>query len=157
MRIRRFLSGEEQALRSVFHSAVHTLATRDYSADQLEAWAPKQYDEVQWVERMRAIQPYVAEIDGSVVGYADLQPDGYIDHFYVNGLHAGRGVGTALMQHILLTASEHSIIELWSNVSLTAEPFFSKWDFFVETRRTVLVRGVSLANARMRKKLYPES
>ena len=43
--------------------------------------------------------------------------------------------------------------ELRADVSLTAEPFFSQSGFVVEVRQQVTVRGVVLANARMRKRL----
>ena len=43
-------------------------------------------------------KPFVAEIEGQIVGYADLQEDGYIDHFFVSGSMARRGVGSALMR-----------------------------------------------------------
>ena len=38
---------------------------------------------------MQALRPLVAEEDGRVVGYADLQASGYIDHFFVSGKHHG--------------------------------------------------------------------
>lgn len=42
---------------------------------------------------------------------------------------------------------------LWADVSLCAEPFFSRNGFVVEARQQVEVRGVVLANARMAKRL----
>jgi hypothetical protein len=40
MIIRPFRQGEEAALRQVFFSAVHEIASRDYTSEQIEAWAP---------------------------------------------------------------------------------------------------------------------
>src|SRR5687768_3706075 len=99
-------------------SAVHELARGDYSRAQLEAWAPEQYDVDQWAARMRSLRPFVAELDGRVVGYADVQSTGYIDHFFVAGSCSRRGVGTALMQHIHRSARTRQIVELWADVSL---------------------------------------
>jgi putative acetyltransferase len=42
---------------------------------------------------------------------------------------------------------------LRSDVSLTADPFFTRHGFTVETRNQVAVRGQLLANATMRKLL----
>jgi hypothetical protein len=39
---------------------------------------------------MQGIRPFVAEDEGHIVGYADIQPSGYIDHFFVAGGHARR-------------------------------------------------------------------
>lgn len=44
--------------------------------------------------------PFVAEIDGEVVSYADVQPDGYIDQFFVSGIHGRQGIGRRLMERI---------------------------------------------------------
>lgn len=153
MLIRDFRIGDEPVLASVMFSSVHELARKDYSPAQVEAWAPEQYDEDQWAARMRAIHPFVAEVDGCVVGYADLQVTGYIDHFFVAGTRSRRGVGTALMQHIHLAAQKRHIVELWSDVSLTAESFFARHGFIVEARQSVSLRGVTMPNSRMRKQL----
>jgi putative acetyltransferase len=95
MQLRPFRPGDEALSRAVFYASVHGLACRDYSAEQLTAWAPLDYDAVQSGERLRANQPFIAELDGSVAGYADLQADGYIDHFFVAPAFARRGVALA--------------------------------------------------------------
>lgn len=155
MRIRPYLPGEEARLRAIFHSAVHGLARRDYSAEQLHAWAPPEYDAALWAQRMRANQTLVAEVDGEPAAFTDLQPSGYIDMFFVAASHARRGVGGALLRHVIQLATERRILALHSDVSLTAEPFFARHGFKVETRNRVEVRGAVLANATMRKLLFP--
>ena len=153
MFIRDFRLGEEAELRAVFFSSVHELTLQEYSLEQIEAWAPWTYNTNQWVEKIHAIQPFVAEINGRIAGYADLQPSGYIDHFYVAAPFAGRGVGSALMDHIHQIARKRQIAELWANVSLTAEPFFANHGFIAEARNSIVIRGVTLSNTRMRKRL----
>ncbi|MDM4769302.1 GNAT family N-acetyltransferase [Solimonas sp. SE-A11] len=151
MLIRAYRPGEEAALREVFRSSVHQRARRNYSAEQLDAWAPLEYDQDWWNNRIRGNRPFVAEIDGRIAGYADLQDSGYIDQFFVAGGHTGHGVGSALMRHLLAEATRRRIGGLFADVSLTAESFFARHGFTVETRRQVVVRGVTLANARMRR------
>lgn len=150
MLIRAYRPGEEGALREVFHSSVHQRAKRNYSAEQLDAWAPREYDHDWWSNRIRGNRPFVAEVEGRIAGYADLQDSGYIDQFFVAGGHTGQGVGSALMRHLLAEAARRRIGVLFANVSLTAEPFFARHGFVVEARRQVMVRGITLANARMR-------
>lgn len=153
LRIRNFRDGDEAALRAVFYASVHGLACKHYSPEQLNAWAPLAYDAAQWGERMRANQPFIAEIDGGMAGYADLQASGYIDHFFVAAAYAGRGAATALMAHIHQATASGGITRLFANVSLTAEPFFTKHGFVLEARQQVTRRGVVLDNARMHKHL----
>ncbi|CAN7580680.1 GNAT family N-acetyltransferase [Pseudoduganella sp. LjRoot289] len=151
MQIRPYQPGEEARLRAIFHSSVHGLASRDYTAEQLIAWAPEQYDEDLWEQRMRANQSWVAEVDGELAAFSDLQPSGYIDMFFVAAPYAGRGIGGALLRHIFGLAAQRRIAVLRSDVSLTAEPLFTRHGFTVETRNQVAVRGELLANATMRK------
>ncbi|MGZ2499252.1 putative acetyltransferase [Ralstonia sp. 151470066-2] len=153
MLIRPFRLGDEPALHAVFHSAVHEIAAGRYSPEQLEAWAPTHYDAGQWAERIRRIQPFVAEIDGQPVGYADLQANGYIDHFFVAAAHARQGVGQSLMNHILKLAAQRRMTRVQAHVSLSAEPFFARNGFAVVARQTVTRRGVLLDNALMERML----
>lgn len=147
--IRPYHAGEEAALRNIFFDSVHELASADYSEEQLWAWAPQDYDEEQWRQRIAGVKPFVADSDGVPAGFADLQPDGYIDLFFVSPRFARQGVGRALMSHLFTTARQRNIRDLRSNVSLTAEPFFAKHGFLVKTRNTVQVRGQVLHNATM--------
>lgn len=155
MLIRNFRPGDAPLLRTVFHAAVHQLAARDYTAEQREAWAPLAHDAAQWAARLQARQPFVAELDGEIAGFADLQESGYIDLFFVAPGFAGRGVAKALMAHLHASAADRGIAALSADVSLTAEPFFIKSGFTVGQRQQVERAGVVLANARMSKALRP--
>ena len=152
--IRPFCVGDEAALRKVFHASVHGLAHPFYTPAQLQAWAPADYDSKAWSERMRANRPWVAETaDGAIAGFADLQPDGTIDMFFVAPAFARQGVASALMAHIHAQAAQQGLSQLWADVSLAAEPFFAARGFAVEERQAVERAGVVLHNARMGKAL----
>lgn len=151
MKIRRFQLGDETALFQVYFSAIHHVAAADYTSEQVQAWAPADMDMVLWANRMRAIRPFIAELDGEAVGYADVQHDGYIDHFFVSGTHGRRGIGRSLMERIHEEAKLLGLTELTSDVSKTAEPFFAIHGFHVVERRFPIRRGVTLQNALMRK------
>jgi len=127
MLIRDFEQGEEAMLRRVFMSSVHELASGFYTKEQLNAWAPRAYDERQWAEKISALRPFVAIIDGCIAGYSDLQESGFIGHFFVSGEFSRRGVGSALMEHIQKTASQRKISELSANVSRAAESLFVRF------------------------------
>lgn len=153
LRIRAFQDGDEAALRAVFLSSVHGLARGHYTPAQLEAWASRDADPAAWQQRLRQMRPFVAERQGVVVGYADVQADGYIDQFFVAAAAAGSGVGSALMGRILQRAAEAGMSCLVANVSLAAQGFFARHGFVVEAPQTVTVRGVALCNVRMARAL----
>jgi putative acetyltransferase len=100
------------------------VAGHDYTAEQIEAWAPRDLDAALWENKMREINPFVAELNGELVGYADVQTNGYIDHVFVSGKHPRRGVGLLLMTRILEQAISRGVSLLTSHVSRTAQPFF---------------------------------
>ncbi|MHA6847520.1 GNAT family N-acetyltransferase [Ralstonia syzygii] len=92
-------------------------------------------------------------MDGRPVGYADLQPSGYIDQFFVCGAHARQGVGQALMHHLFGQAEARDIRALSVLVSRNVEPFFLRNGFTVAARQQVAVHGVILPNAWMTRTL----
>jgi len=151
MRIRRFEPGEEPALFDVYHSAIHLIASRDYTEEQVNAWAPAVLDEELWVRRIRGINPFVAELNGVLVGYADVQASGYIDHFFVSGRHARQGIGRALVGVLESEAKRIGVTKLTSDVSKTAQPFFARFGFQIVEQRMPVVQGIEVPNARMRK------
>lgn len=157
MLIRDFIPGEETDLRRVFMSSVHELARGFYTPEQLDAWAPAVHDKQGWANRIAALRPFVAIIEDRVAGYADLQDDGYIDHFFVSGDFPARGVGSALMQHVHGVALERGLRKLSAQVSLSAEGFFARHGFLVDERQTVVVAGVPMENSRMSKGLMADN
>lgn len=153
MHLREFRLGDELQLRDVFHSAVHELAIRDYTQEQVDAWSPEDYDPAIWLERMQTFRPFVVEDAGKPIAYADLQPSGMIEHFFVSGPYARRGVGTLLMTRIHERAAELGLAQLESHVSLTAQPFFRKFGFEIVRQQMPVRRGIALSNAVMLKRL----
>jgi putative acetyltransferase len=155
MHIREFRIGDEMSLHAVYYSAIHQLASKDYTSEQINAWAPAIFDRDLWVQRMQDICPFVVENEQKIVAYADIQFNGYIDHFFVAGASARQGIGTMLMNHIHIVAKTQEIAMLTADVSLTAQPFFQKFSFAIVERKLPVIRGVALSNALMRKLLAP--
>lgn len=156
MHIRPYAAGEEAALRAIFRSSVHGLASRHYTPVQIEAWSPVvESAELrgQWAHRIASNQPWVVEVNGQLAAFADVQPSGYIDHFFVAAEFAGQGIGKALMMHLHEVARSFGAVTLSAHVSLTAQPFFRRFGFEVEKEQRPLIRGVELDNAVMRKAL----
>ncbi len=153
VQICRYRPGEEPALFEVYFSAIHLVAGVDYTREQVNAWAPRDVDSVLWRSRIEGINPFVAEQDGKVLGYADVQVNGYIDHFFVSGTSTRQGIGSLLMKRLFEEAALLKVAELTSDVSRTAQPFFSRFGFEVVEQRFPERRGVVIPNALMRCKL----
>lgn len=150
MKVRKYNKGEEKQLFEIFSTSVQQNAKGYYNEQQLNAWAPEEIDEEQWMKRMSGIKPYVVVENDLILGYADLQKDGYIDHFFIRGGYSGKGIGKFLMNYIIEIAMHKGIKELTADVSLAAQGFFSRFGFEVVERKSVVIRGVELENARMK-------
>nr|WP_252735270.1 GNAT family N-acetyltransferase [Vibrio splendidus] len=135
----------------IFFHTVRNVNVRDYSQQQVEAWAPSSFDFALWQKRMNGLQPFVAELDGCVVGYTDLQPSGLIDHFFCHHEYQGKGVGKALMEHVFTVGRVRGVSRYFSEVSITAKPFYEHIGFKVVNEQEVEMRGVKLTNYVMEK------
>lgn len=153
LEIRRFESGDEETLRTLFYYTVRKICINDYTDAQVSAWAPNTYVAEDWNKKIALLNPFVVLLDGQVVGYADLQPDGYVDHFFCHWQHQGKGVGTALMQQLIAEGARNFNHRLYANVSLTAKPFFERHGFIVAKQQSVDIRGQTLTNFLMEKDL----
>lgn len=153
MIVRDLNPGEAPALWNIFWGAIHHTNIQDYTAEQVEAWAPTNLDEAIWRKRVAELQPFVAELNGQLVGYSDVQDSGLIDHFFVSHQSRGKGVARALMKEIEQRATQRGITELHSHVSITARPFFEKCDFEAVDAMDNEIRGVVLRHFLMRRRL----
>ena len=61
LQIRDFRPTDALEIMRLFHDTVHNVNSRDYTPEQVEAWAPALMDEPRWQERLRANFTYVAE------------------------------------------------------------------------------------------------
>ena len=152
-KIRVYQRGDEAALWQIYYQSIHETASADYTPEQVNVWAPSGCDLPQWAARIQRLAPFVALRGEEIVGYADVQPSGYIDHFFVSPSFGRQGVGTLLMRRIHEAALLQGIDHLFSNVSITARRFFEQWNFAVERAQTVHIQGVALNNYRMSKAL----
>jgi putative acetyltransferase len=153
MYIRRYRHVDLPVIVELFHQTVHAVNARDYSVDQLDAWAPQQADFGAWDVRLSSSFTYVAEHEGTLVGFANLTREGIIDMLYVHKDHQRKRIATALVNTIQEHARALSLEVLYTEASVTAEPFFSSIGFLATTEQQKLHRGFLFANTVMTKNL----
>ena len=66
---------------NLFYDTVHQINIRDYSKEQVDAWAPKDMDYQRWKDALFRKITYVADDNGKIVGFGELEDDGHIDRF----------------------------------------------------------------------------
>ena len=151
--IRDYRDADGAELTAIFQRAVREIARKDYSPIQVMAWAPDAPDTVDFATRRSAKPTFVAEYDGKLAGFTDLDDDGHIDMFYVNPDFQRRGVASAMLRFLAERAQNEKRKRLHSEVSITARPVFERHGFKVLTYQTVQTNGQALGNYRMEKLL----
>ena len=151
--IRPYTAADLDLLIVLFNGAVRGVASRDYTPAQIAAWAPDTPDRAAWAARLGGRPTLVAEMDGVIAGFSDLEPDGHIDMLFVDADQQGRGVAGALLDRIEAMAREQGLHRLFSEASITARPVFEHRGFHVEAAQDVALRGQTFRNYRMAKAL----
>ena len=149
--IRRYQAEDVKEIASLYYNTIHKINAQDYTKEQLNAWAPYQDNYAAWQEKYSHFKPFVATIDGRLVGFAELESKGYIDCFYVHHQFQGLGVGTALMGEIVKEARKKLLPQIYAEVSITGKPFFTSKGFQIIKEQIVQIRGVALQNFLMEK------
>ncbi|MCG3682614.1 GNAT family N-acetyltransferase [Aliarcobacter butzleri] len=132
----------------LFISTVHNINKKDYSKEQLNAWANPQYDLNSWEKRFEKSKPYLCMIEDKIVGFCEYY-DGYIDCFYVHFKYQNCGIGKLLLNHILKLAKNKNIDKIEADVSITAKPFFEKFGFKQIKENVVKRENIELVNFSM--------
>ncbi|MGB7979754.1 MAG: GNAT family N-acetyltransferase [Candidatus Nanopelagicales bacterium] len=153
MLLRPYRDADAAGTLKVFRRAIRTLAGHDYAPEQVDAWASPEIDPAVWAQKRRTRRTQVADTDGRVVGFTDIDDDGYIDMLFVDPDVARQGVGSALLEWARITAEGLGARELTTNASRTARPAFEAHGFTVVAEQCVVLRGVAMPNLRMRRPL----
>lgn len=135
---------------TLFYETVHSVNAGDYSESQLEAWAPKDNDYSHLKTALEKNWTLVAIEDGVIIGFADIEDTGYLDHLFVHKDYQGKGVATALCNEI---EAKGNFNEIETYASITALPFFEKRGYKVVREQIVEIRGEKLKNHVIRKRM----
>lgn len=149
MLLRRYRSSDCNAIISLFRETVHTINRKDYSREQCDAWAPAEMDIRQWDDLLSSHLTLVAVEGDQIVGFADMDDTGYLDHLYVHADHQRHGIATALCD-ALEAAIPCKIYT--THASITARPFFEARGYAVVQEQQVKRHGVLLTNYIMQKR-----
>ncbi len=154
--IRLFEAQDAEQIAQLFHETVREINVHDYSSKQVRAWAPDDIYFRNWVEVCSSRFTYVADDEGAIAGFGELEPNGHIDCFYCHKNYQGCGVGRQLYQAIEVKAIELSLHRLFTEASITAKPFFQRMGFSIVREQEVTRRGETFINYAM-EKLFPTS
>ena len=150
MIIREYKRSDAAAITRLFYETVRSVNLQDYSEQQVEAWAPAVPDWEIWHSRMTRRCTLVAEEDGEIIAFAELERDGHLDMLYCRNDVVGCGVGRSLYGAVELKAVGLGLESIFADVSITARPFFEHRGFSVVGKQTVIRRESSCRTSKWR-------
>jgi putative acetyltransferase len=151
--IRNYQTTDAASVVDIFRASVRSVPAQDYNQSQVQAWAPDVIDEDRFGQRCESKSTWVAVMEDRIAGFSDLESDGHVDMLYVHPDFQRRGIARALLQHIEESARALDLRRLYTEASITARPAFEAVGFRVILPQTVTVRGESMTNYRMEKRL----
>ncbi|WP_293704193.1 GNAT family N-acetyltransferase [uncultured Parasutterella sp.] len=121
--IRKYQASDCAELAELFYTTVHTANAKDYSKEQLDAWAPLTRNLKEWNRSFEKHISFVAVENKQIVGQR-------------------MGIGTAICNKLEGAVQGN----VFTHASITAKPFFEKRGYKVIKGQTVKRRGVLLTN-----------
>lgn len=152
MFIRKYESTDCKEIAELFFNTVHSVNVKDYTKEQLDAWASGQVDLEKWDQSFQehfsivAVENDIVEND-IIVGFGDIDKTGYLDRLYVHKNYQGKGIATAICDQLESKVKENII----THASITAKPFFEKRGYKVVKEQQVERNGIFLKNYIMEK------
>lgn len=149
--VRPYEPTDLDAVIGIFLRAIREVASADYDPAQIDAWA--RADREVWRERRLSRPTWVATVEEQPAGFTDLEPDGHVDMMYVHPDHQRLGVAKRLVERAEAEARRQGIALIYSEVSITARPFFERQGFRVVEEERVFRNGQWFLRYRMEKTL----
>lgn len=156
MELVKFNDSDIEKIVSLFYDTVHSVNAKDYSQTELDAWAPRDAKESKvksWKESLDKNITYVAKINDEVVGFSNLTYSGHLDLLYVHKDYQGQGIATALVNQLESEARKLNLLEVDTEASITAKPFFEQRGYKIVCSQIVERNGVKLTNYKMIKEI----
>lgn len=143
-------------LLKLFYDTVRNVNRKDYNDEQLSVWAPDNYIEEKyalWQKSLSENFTIVAEINGEIVGFGDIEKTGYLNRLFIHKDYQNMGIASAIVKELEKYAEKTCICTIITEASITAKPFFERLGYTLVKKQQVERIGISLTNYVMEKNI----
>ena len=145
MKIREYADADFEAVARIFYDTIHAVNAKDYSREQLFAWANNVDSLKRRREDLLSQFTLIAETEGETVGFGSMDKSGCLDLLYVHKDFQRQGIATALCDEL-----EKGFTVIKTYASVTAKPFFEKRGYKTIKEQEVERLGIKLKNFELR-------
>lgn len=147
--LRQYTSADCGGMAKLFYDTVHWVNAKDYTKEQLDAWADGHVDLDAWNRSFLAHHTVVAVEGDTIVGFGDMDSTGYLDRLYVHRDYQRKGIATCICDELEKNVDAGCICV---HASITAKGFFERRGYVTVKEQQVERNGVLLTNFKMEKK-----
>lgn len=149
MEIRKYRSSDLKEICALFYETIKTINRHDYNSDQIKAWSSRSDFLLTQDDFFNSLYTLVAVAGEKIIGYGNIDKNGYLDHLYVHKDYQGKQIATKLCDELEQYCKEGKSITV--HASISAKPFFEKRGYKVIKEQSVKVNNVFLTNYLMEK------
>lgn len=148
MTIREYSAEDCLEITQLFYNTVHSINARDYTVEQLNAWADGSPDLKNWNDSLLRHYSLVAVKNSRIVGFGDIDlQNGYLDRLFTHESFQRQGIASSLCDALESAVSGR----ITTNASITAKSFFEKRGYVIVQEQQVIRKQVILTNYCMEK------
>jgi len=154
LRLRKIIPEQDcDALRSIFCDAVMQTAAAHYSLRERQAWAEWSAHPILARRLLSEGITLVAEAEGRIAGFAQLNPMNYVRMLYVAPQFSRQGAATRMLRALELIAARRGLAHLETHASRTSRTVFGRAGFTLNGPAPTERDGVVLERFSMSKSL----
>lgn len=151
--IQKYQPTDLNEIYKLFYDTVHTINIRDYTQEQVNAWAPEIMDYNRWAHNFANHIAYTVKTNGTIVGFGDATEEGSIEHIYTHKDYQGKGIASAILKRLEEELQKRGNTQFTTQASITAKPFFEKKGYVVVNKQELFHHsGIIFTNYVMQKK-----
>ena len=129
MTIRKAIENDVPQITQLFYETVNSVNQKDYSKEQITVWSESSRNVDYWLKCIETQYFVVTEKDNWIIGFASLNENACVEFMYSHKDFQNIGVATELINALESEAYNKNFMSIWSDVSITAKPFFLKKGF----------------------------
>ncbi len=140
--MRKASHSDLKVLSSIYYRAVDR-QLRDFCGEaQIDYYLRFARDESKFDRFIEDAETWIFEVDAVPVGFCGFQADGHISSLYVDPDHSRKGIGSALVRHVIMLGSKTGIDRVFTEANSLSRHFFEKNGFAIISEETRYRNGI---------------